>query len=338
MPYPTAPASFPRFDLSGPASNIDPAAFGFVALRLLPPIEAPNKFMRWWKYKLESWLKTASTIRAFNAGTPQIDMDLEEVSATLLEHSLKTAVDVNQQDAWGDNAYDEASRIRLAAQIVARSIEVRAAANLESNSIYSSNAKAITTDWTNTSASIPIDDVNDARAQVKAKTGMVCNFLRLHEAQIKYLATNAQLVGRYKGASTDIVSALGGTDREKRLADLFDIAEVVICGAVTNSADQGQTVTAADIWNSDKAGVGFKLATPGSHKEVQIGRHLMLTTEDLANIGTTARGAAEVEALNLYVDQYADPDTKSDNLRVTRTLVEKTWEEKCYCPMTGCLT
>lgn len=100
------------------------------------------------------------------------------------------------------------------------------------------------TDWDDYANSDPIGDVQAAIRAIKIKTGKTPNkFVLGYDVFIK-LVSHPDILARINGGATNSQPALVN---EEMLARIFGVDEVLVCGAINNTAAEGATATYAFV-------------------------------------------------------------------------------------------
>jgi hypothetical protein len=95
-----------------------------------------------------------------------------------------------------------------------------------------------------------IGTVFDAKAKVRANSGLKANTLIVGEAVAKGLITNTAI----KAAMSSLTDKSEDAIRSF-LASLFGLKQVLFGGAIYNSADEGQAFSGTDVWGSTYASI-----------------------------------------------------------------------------------
>lgn len=127
--------------------------------------------------------------------------------------------------------------------------EVRLATQLFSTTTFASYYSTLGTadQWSNFTSddSDPLDDVETARESIRKNAMKRMNTLIMGYEVYKQVRHHPLVVDRVKGGATVRVPAVIGATE---LAQVFDVDQVLIGSAIYNSANIGQTMTAAFIW------------------------------------------------------------------------------------------
>lgn len=106
-------------------------------------------------------------------------------------------------------------------------------------------------------ASDPVGNVNKWREQMRLATGFEPNKMMFTRPVLNALKTNPEIIDRIKYMGTSSNPAKVTT---QTLAELFELDEIIVPTAVSNTAQEGATATIADIWGKNI----FLWYTPGA--------------------------------------------------------------------------
>jgi len=154
--------------------------------------------------------------------------------------------------------YDaELAAARICMSKVMRKHEIDVAAAVMNTTTFAgaSLTTAGSVNWTTTPATaVPIDDVTSAALKVRQNCGRVANSIILSYTLWKKLIAVTQIVNRINGGAT---SQLPAAVQMAAVAQLFDLERIIIAKGIKDTAAEGQTFTAGDIWAADKAMVCY---------------------------------------------------------------------------------
>ena len=171
------------------------------------------------------------------------------------------------------------------------------------SSLYTDNSAS---PWDTTTTDI-VAQVMAAKEKVRQNTGVVPESLIIGEGAMQNLLKNDDIIARYPGNAGPITEAM----LRNGMAAIFGLQNLFVGQAVYNSADEGQTFSASEIWPDDYAMVAA-LGTAGMPlSEPQLGR--------------TITWDRFVPGLR-YTEQYREEQTKSDIFRVEESLDEKIFD------------
>ncbi len=105
----------------------------------------------------------------------------------------------------------------------------------------SSTTLSGTNQWNDYEGSNPLGNVATARQAIKALTGLKPNTLVINEVVYDTVRRHPDLLDMYKYTQKGILN-------EVQLAECFDVAKVLVGGAVYNSSAEGQTFSGSYIW------------------------------------------------------------------------------------------
>jgi hypothetical protein len=143
-----------------------------------------------------------------------------------------------------------------------------------------------------TAGSDVIGHIKAAKDKVRTGTGMMANALILDYSQMDNLVyTNTAIKGLLSGLAVPTPDAVNTV-----IKNLLKLDELIVCGAVYNSAKEGQTATMANVYSDDYAMVA-RVATSTNPSEACVAR--------------TIQSRAMGPGTDMETSIYDEPQTKS---------------------------
>jgi hypothetical protein len=276
MPTPSEALSTLRPDLGGSFEDFDLEMdrLGFIAYRVLPPMEVQRASGTFGRIPLAQLLKNADVVRNSRSGYPRGDWEFEEETFATKEYGFEEPVDNRDEALYADFFDAELVSAEIARDTVLREAEKRVAAMIFNTTTWTgaplTTAVAAGKEWSNYANATPIDDIEAAVRKVYTGTGMWPNSLIINRLVFRNLRQCDQVLDRI--ASQGAGSAVKASDiTTSQLAQLFDLPNIIVAGSSKNGAIEGQAASPSQIWDSEYAMVG-KIATSGNIKEPCIGR------------------------------------------------------------------
>ena len=304
-----------REDLTGYLAGFNPDLSGFAAHRVLPPFMVNKTDGVFYRIGAEAWLKSVSTRRARYGSTSKSTYDKTQDTWLLEDYSHGEANDVTDDRSYQTRQQAEQVRTIRTAGTILRDYENVVASQLfnETNYPLSGNtgftASAL---WTTFATSTPVANVQAAKQLIRATTGMEANMVVIPKANVEAASNSASVLDRVKGYDS---STRSGDLNAALWAELFNIPVegLIVTNSFRNTANQGLAVTTSPIWSNDYIGVGVNNSSPDLEMP-QLGRSFMLSSEYVAT-GTDSTGTQTIADAQIVVDEYSDPDTKTNVLR-----------------------
>ncbi len=277
-----------------------------IGLRVMPLFPTTEKSSTYPVIPAEALLETPDTSRAPRGLYNRSDWEYERGKYITSEHGWEEPVDDTERALLeGEASPGLADFIgtKRAWGIIMRGQEKRIASAVFNDANFT--AHAVTNEWDDALNATPITDVNDGMLSVRSACGLLPNALILSYSTFINLKNCDQIVNRLK-------YTFPGIDINKmtssQLAAVFNIENVLIGGAVTNSANKGVAASISDIWSNEYAML-TRIAAQGSRDIVEpcIGR-TFLWTEDSKS--------------NAIVETYREENRRSDVIRVRHNVDE----------------
>lgn len=238
MPQPTLTS----VHVNAPLSNVSVAYLqkqtDFVASRIFPVIPSDKKSNVYYKYTKDDWFRDEALPRA--PGTESAGSGYS-VTNTDSYDCVKYAIHKDIPDDVRANADAVLKPDMEASEFVTRRLllrqEIQWAADFFTTGKWGTD-KTVTFTWDDFANSDPIGDIRTGIATVFQNTGFKPNKLTLGYQVFIKLIDHPDIVARIQGGSTTGMPALVN---EEMLARIFGLEEVIVCGAVKNTAAEGAT-------------------------------------------------------------------------------------------------
>lgn len=307
MPSPSTSAATLRPDISESFEEFDLEMDreGYIAQKVMPPIEVQSQSGTFGKIPVEQLLKARDTARAPGSGYARSQFTFETASYACEEHGAEEVIDdreLNMYSGYFDAAMVSALRAR---SDVLRNCEQRVADAVFNATTFSSYTTGITNEWDDYTNAIPITDVDEATKAVYSQCGLWPNALIINYTVFRNLCNCDQIVNRIK--YQNFMDARAGTINAQALAQVFNLDYVLVAGGSTNSANEGLTASVSHIWSNEYAMVA-KVATTPDFKEPCLGR-MFHWSED----GSQVNGTVEI---------YREESARGDVVRVRQDVDE----------------
>jgi hypothetical protein len=298
MPMPTSDTAIQRPDLGVLVYEYmeeESSMMGYIGLQVMPLFPVMEQSAQYPVIPKEVMLNVETTKRAMRGKYPRSDWEFEEGYYATSENGWEEAVDDRERKMYANKFDAEALATQRASNIILRGQEKRVADTVFNESNFTGNA--ITNEWDDAENATPIDDVSTGKLSVRSACGMLPNALIIAYSTYLNLKRCAQIVDLIK-------YTFPGLDINKlslsQLAQVLDVPQVMVGGAVYNSAKKGQSASVTDIWSNEYAMLtrisgGMDITTPC------IGR-TFLWTEDSES--------------NHVVETYREEQSRGDVIRV----------------------
>lgn len=308
MPSPSTSLATQRPDIAGSFMEfeLEMQRRGFIAARVLPVMEVAKQSGVFGKIPIEQLLQQRDTLRAPGSGYSRGKFTFTSDSYACVEHGAEEPIDDREAAMYSE--YFDAEQVAAARsfEAVLRNAEARVSAAVFNATTWTSYTTGITNEWDDAANAVPITDVETAAKAVWGQCGMWPNALIINRKVFRNLRNCAQIIDRVKYQG--FVDVRPGAINEAIMAQVFDLDMVIVAGAATNTAKEGQSVSISPIWSDEYAMVA-KVATSNDIREPAIGR-TMHWNED----GSILEGRFE---------SYRDESVRSDIIRVRHDVDEK---------------
>lgn len=325
MPSPSNSLATLRPDLAGSVEAFDMMADagGFIGTRVAPVLEVMEQAGKFGKIPLAELLKNRSTDRAPGAAYSRDNMQFQDASFACAEHGQEEPVDDREARMYANYFNAEVIAARRAVRTVLENHEKRVADLIFNATTFSGQTTAIATDWhNNATTATPVNDIEAAVQAAYGKSGLWPNALVINRKTFRRLRMVDQIRDRISsnGAGS---SESAGLITVQQIAQVFDLDFVLVAGGTKNSANEGATAAATQIWSDDMAMV-CRVATSDDIREPCLARTFHWG-EDGSQIGT-------------QLESYRDETVRSDIVRARMDTDELLITSECGHLLTGVAT
>uniref|UniRef100_A0A6M3J3I1 Putative capsid protein n=2 Tax=viral metagenome TaxID=1070528 RepID=A0A6M3J3I1_9ZZZZ len=272
-------------------------SMGYIGMTVMPPFYVNRQSATFPVIPKEALFNLLDTKRGplghYNRG----DEDFEEGYYRTVENGLERLIDDRFNAIYSTKFAYELTIANILMNNILRSWEYRVA-NLLLNETNFETAIAASTAWSNIAAT-PKADVDAGKAVLRA-VGIIPNALIINYTNFLYLALNTEVRSTVTNLFPD--TARTGNITIEHLKAYFEVPQILVAGAMYNTAKRGQDASLSDLWSSTYAMLA-KIA-PGPTADITepcVGRTVIWN-----------EGAAE----DVIVEQYRDEGVRGDVLRV----------------------
>lgn len=304
MPAPSSTA-FIRPDIMDSFMEFDLMASmrGFIGPQVLPFFSVSLQAGQFSLMPVEALLAERRTNRASGAHYNRQDWEFEQSSFATLEYGAEEVLDDRERRVYA-YAFDfeQVSAMR-AMDAVLRAYEKRVA-DAVFHATNFGTPTAVAVEWDVPQSATPIDDVLNEITAFKNAAGFLPNAVIMNDKVLRNLQKCDQLIDRVKYSGVDDPKKI----TTSMLAALWGVSKVIVPSSMRNSANPGQSVSFADLWDDEYVAVCY-IAESGDLREPCLGRTFHWTGDGSSEQGT--------------VEQYRDESRRADVMRVRIDVQEK---------------
>ena len=294
--------------MSGHAAEFMRDPMGFVGLALFPAFASAVQSSDYYVWDRENSLNIPRNLRrAPGAPFARSGMQLSDDLYACQNYGHETPVPDEHRAKYRNAINADLAAVRKNVEVIKVNHELRVKTKATSNAVPNSG---VTLTWLDDDSD-PKADVDIAREAIRMGIGMRPNLMVIPEAARLRLETHPLIAERVKYTTTGVTSL-------QILAGYFGVPRIIVAEQIENTANEGQTVTAADIWGED-----VLLAYVDGGQDLM--RPSFGRTFYWAEFGTP--GADDVP---IMIESYRDESVKSD---IHRSLHHT--DEKLTCPLAG---
>lgn len=261
-----ATRAVPRMDLGVAFHEYDPSTAGFIADQILPPLPVQKKAASLSVITREN-RKVPDVDHANGATFNRVVLTSEDMDYVCKDRGLESQLTEEDRGNFASDYDAEYETTQNITQLMylAREKRIKDAVfnttTWTGSALYTDNSGS---PWDTVSTDI-ILQVEAAMEKVRLNTGVRPDSMAIGEASMCNIRKNTGIKARFPGAVTITRKMI-----EDNLAAIFGLSNLIVGGQVEDSAKEGQSFTASDIWGDDYAMV-FKKAQ-GSMSSPGLGR------------------------------------------------------------------
>lgn len=283
-PFPSSAPATLRPDLAGTFMEWDFAGnmSEFRGTRALPIIEVAEKSGTFPRVATEELAKLAQTIRSYGAGYSRGQFKVTTDTYSTQEYGREEVVDDNLAATYRNLVDAEMVCAARARHILMASWEQTLASMIFNTSTWTPTP--ITNEWDDFANADPIGDVEAAKQRIRTRTGLEANAVIFSRKVMRNVRQCEAIIDRLQAQGAG-VQALPGQITEAKLAELFDVPNVIVVGGSYDSARETATSTFTDIWDDEYCMV-CRVATSQDISDPCIGRTFHWAEDGSMPMGT----------------------------------------------------
>jgi len=268
---------------------------GFIGTQVMPIFEVGDQSGNYPVIPAEALLSVEDTARANRAEYAHSDYTFEEGFYSTSEKGWIEYIDDRERNLYKNKFDSDAVAAMRAANILLRGQEKRIADMVFNSTNFTANS--ITNEWDDETNATPIDDIQTGIKSIRSTSGLLPNALIISYSTYLDLLRCDQIIDLIKYTFPMITMQNLSL---AQLAQALGVEQVMVGGAIYNSAKKGQDASVSNLWSNEYAML-TKISTTNSITEPCIGRTFLWTDET---------------ASNMVVESYRDEAKRSDIIRV----------------------
>lgn len=306
MPRPTAGTTIQRPDLGAIAYEymLEASQRGFIGLSILPIFETPLQSADYPIIPLESLLKLQETKRAPRGGYNRSDYEFKTGTYACAEYGWEEPVDDGEAALYRRYFDAEEVAVKRAVDVILRNQEARIAAAIM-NTLNITATSDVGIAWSTPATATPRTDVNTAKQAMRMASGLVPNVIAMSKKVFDATLMIQEITNALVYTNP---LQIGGEEAQRRtLAQYFGVDEILVGGAIKDSAKKGQSASIADLWDDEYIAL-LKVSSGGQDlRDPCIGRTFLWTADSPSNLVT---------------EQYREEQTRSNVYRARHNVAE----------------
>jgi hypothetical protein len=246
MPRPTSSTAVQRPDLGSVAYEymMTESERGFIGLDIMPVFEVMEQSADYPVIPIESLLKIPDVRRTAQGAYNRGDWKFETGSYSCEEYGFEQPVDDVEARLYQRFFDAEVIATEIAVDNVLRAHEARVQALVQSSA--DSN---VGTEWSTAATATPYDDVKTAKQAMRAASGLVPNVGVCSLKVFENLLATSELQGKLQ--YTTPIELLPVEAQRRMVAQYFGLDNLLVGGAVKDSAKKGQSFSISDLWDDE---------------------------------------------------------------------------------------
>lgn len=287
----------------------------YIALRVLPMVAVAHAIGTYPSIPREQLLNMPD-VKRHGSRYNRAEWEFEMLAYACKEYGIEYPVDARQASVYRDLFDLELVSARMGQNDVKRAAEYRVSQMVFNATTWNgaSLTTGITNEWDDLTNATPIVDINAARNIVFDATGLWVNKLAINRKVFHNLRNCDEIIER--------INSTGAGDRTlptditpQKLAEVFDLDEVIVGGGAYNSAKEGQAADLGSIW-SDEYAMLFVGANEGDPIDVPC-------------LGRTFHYAEDGSVIGGMMESYDEPQARGRVVRCRHDAVEKIIMPEC---------
>lgn len=302
MPTPTAALQRPELGATFEEFDLEAHMLGFIGTRALPIFNTAKQTANFGVIPVEALLKTGETRRASGGSYARGDWEFETQNFATEEQGQEEPVDDRDSEIYKNYFTAELIAAKRARHAIMMTHEKNVAAAVFNATTWT--ATSVTNEWDDHANATPIDDVLTAILAIRDGVGLKANTLIVDLSTWLHLKNVAQIVDRVKYAGFDDPKNI----TLAAVAQALAVDQILVAGAVKDTAQQGAAVSISQVWSNEYAMVA---ALP--------------VTDDLAEpgLGRTFLWGGDGGSEDGTMESYRDESRRSTIIRARFDLIEK---------------
>lgn len=236
---------------------------------------------------------------AYNRG----DWEFETMTLRCEEYGYEEPVDDVERAMYSDYFSADEMAMKRAADHLLRNQENIIEGVLFNATTFASYTTAVSNEWSSAANGTPLADVKTAIQSLRGKCGLNPTDIVFSLKVFENLMLSAKIKDYLQYTSPHLL--LGFEAKRQMLSSIFGL-NVIVAGAVYDSAKEGQATVVADIWDDEYALLFVK--STGDLRSPGLGRTFLWTDDS---------------PQNLNVESYREEQTRGDIIRVRQHTVSK---------------
>ncbi len=293
-----------RLDLSFTYKEFDALANRrhMIGTKIYRPYNVPLKGGFFPKYQIAALLQQHDTKRKARAGYNRATFETTTANYTCEEFGQEVVKDDVERAVYRDFLDYDNDCAELAFNIVCDHLERLVKAKIYNTTTYTGSdlTTAITNEWDDHANADPQGDIFAAKRKIWASSGQDPNTLVLNKNQLLHCLQCDAIHEIFPSTTRTPGNILAS------LKDIFEIDNILVGGAMTNTADPPLTGDIDFIWEDEYMWLG-RTASTDSPKEPCVGRTLLWNEE--------AGSVSEDDPFALITEEYYNDEVRGEVTR-----------------------
>jgi hypothetical protein len=260
----------------------DAQRLGFIGSSIMPVKNVSEKSGSYPKIPIEAILKQQDLQRAARSKYPRDDYEFESGSYTCKEFGFESVMPDVERSLYSSFFDGDFVATMRAVDKVLRAQELRIADLLFDTGVITTT-QAATANWSVIATATPRSDIMELKQAMRVNRGIVPNVVAMDISIFDEFLLTEEVKDAFKYTNP---IEMGGLEAQRRIAaQYFQVDEVLVGGAIQDTAKKGKESSLSGIWGITKVGL-YKRATSEDMQDPVIGRTFAWEKEGGDNIVT----------------------------------------------------
>jgi hypothetical protein len=256
---------------------MDAASMGYIGARLFPFFGVAEKSADYPYLPMEAFLKVVDDLRGQDGTYNEDDYEWGTKTYSCKDRGRVETVEDSEKALY--RRYFDLSEVAMMRALTGMLLnhEIRCSAKISTSNLSNS---AIAAAWSTASTAAPLTAIKTGKRAMRAASGLLPNVVAMNWTTWDYLTATDEILDAFQ--YTGMFQTMSIQQKRQMMAAYFEVDDVLISGAIKDSAKKGQSKSIADVWTTgyvllarvpgeDMNNMGA-MGSPGNLKSPVLGR------------------------------------------------------------------